>query len=127
DEALRLESPFRGHYRSVPRDTTLGGVEIPAGSFLLLLWGSANRDPNQFPHPDSLDLERPVIRQHLAFGRGTHFCVGSHLARMEATSAIGVLLERTSLFELDPDNPPTWIPSTVVRRHRTLDLRYSRS
>lgn len=125
DEVLRLESPFRGHYRSVPRDTTLGGVTIPAGSALLLLWGSANRDPGQFTDPDVLDLDRPAIRQHLAFGKGIHFCVGSHLARMEAVAATRVLLERTTRIELDPAVPPTWIPSTIVRRHRDLGLLIS--
>lgn len=124
DEALRLESPFRGHYRSVPADTTLGRVEIPAGSVLVLLWGAANRDPGKFPEPTRLDIDRPMVRQHLAFGKGTHFCVGSHLARMEAVAAIRVLLARTERIELDPDNPPTWIPSTVVRRHATLSLVY---
>ncbi|WP_220793475.1 cytochrome P450 [Nocardioides stalactiti] len=125
DEALRLESPFRGHYRSVPADTALGGVAIPAGSTVLLLWGGANRDPARFPDPDTLDLERPLIRQHVAFGKGIHFCVGSHLARMEAIAAVRVLLERTTSFALDPDLPPSWIPSIVVRRHRTLGLTFT--
>ena len=56
EEALRLESPFRHHMRSVPRDTTLGGVDIPAGATLLMLWGAANRDPAAFEHPDEIVL-----------------------------------------------------------------------
>ncbi|RNL62544.1 cytochrome P450 [Nocardioides marmoriginsengisoli] len=124
DECLRLESPFRGHYRVVTRDTALGGVPLPAGSHLLLLWGAANRDPARFTDPDVLDLDRPGIRQHLAFGKGAHFCVGSSLARMEATAALRLLLDRTEHVDLDPEALPTWVPSIFVRRHRTLPLRF---
>lgn len=123
DECLRLESPFRGHYRFVPEATTLGGTPIDAGSSVLLMWGAANRDPARFDHPDLLDLDRPGIRQHLAFGRGAHFCVGSALARMEATSAVRALLERTTSFELDGPDAAAWTPSIFVRRHDRLRLR----
>ncbi|MCX6398466.1 MAG: cytochrome P450 [Propionibacteriales bacterium] len=124
DECLRLESPFRGHYRTVARDCELGGVPLEAGSTVLLLWGAANRDPERFVDPERLDLDRSSVRQHLAFGKGTHFCVGSSLARMEATAALKLLLDRTALVELDPSDPPTWVPSIFVRRHRTLPLRF---
>lgn len=124
DECLRLDSPFRGHYRVVTRDTELGGVALEAGSHLLLLWGAANRDPQRFPEPERLDVSRPGIRQHLAFGKGLHFCIGSSLARMEATAALRILLEETEHVELDPTEPPTWVPSIFVRRHRTLPLRF---
>ncbi|MGW6333014.1 cytochrome P450 [Nocardia rhamnosiphila] len=119
EEVLRLESPFRGHYRHVVADTTLGGVELPAGSHLYLLWGSANRDPAVFDRPEEILLERR--RGHLAFGRGIHFCVGAALARMEARAAIGMLLRRTRDFRaVDP--APSWAPSHLVRRLSRLDL-----
>ena len=124
DEVLRLESPFRGHHRYVTADTSLGDVSLPAGSKLILLWGSANRDPRHFENADQLDLHRAQPRAHLAFGKGIHFCLGSHLARMEATSALRVLLDRSEKFDLDPGVPPQWIASLMVRRHRTLSLRY---
>jgi cytochrome P450 len=124
DECLRLESPFRGHYRSVHHDTSLGGVDIPAGAHVLLLWGAANRDPARFDSPAVMDIDRTGIRQHLAFGKGAHFCLGSALARMEGIASLGVLLRRTSSFGLDPDQPPTWVLSAMMRRHRTLDLRF---
>ncbi|KAA1416906.1 cytochrome P450 [Nocardioides humilatus] len=124
DECLRLESPFRGHYRHAVHDTSLGGTAIPAGSTLLLLWGSANRDPERFADPELLDLDREGIRQHLAFGKGVHFCVGSSLARMEATATLRVLLDRTEWISLDPDRPPAWVPSLFVRRHASLPLRF---
>ncbi|MGW5319204.1 cytochrome P450 [Nocardia thailandica] len=123
DEAMRLESPFRGHHRHVTADTSLAGTDLPAGSHLLLLWGAANRDPAVFPDPDTFDPARPRTRAGLAFGRGAHFCLGSALARAEATAALTLLLERTTTFALDPDTPPRWVPSLFVRRHASLPLR----
>ncbi|BAW04746.1 cytochrome P450 [Nocardia seriolae] len=123
DEALRLESPFRGHHRHVTVDTALGGTEIPAGSHVLLSWGAANRDPARFEHPDAIDLDRRSGADNLAFGRGIHFCVGSALAKLEATAALTALLERTAGFALVEDAPPQWFPSIFVRRHRSLPLR----
>ncbi|MEV6277971.1 cytochrome P450 [Nocardia sp. NPDC051832] len=122
DEALRWESPFRAHHRHVTADTVLGGAALAAGSHLLLLWGSANRDPAAFPEPDTFDLERPNARKHLAFGKGAHFCIGSALAKLEATAALTALLRRTAGIALDPADPPEWVPSIFVRRHRRLPL-----
>jgi cytochrome P450 len=70
--------------RSVPKDTTLGASDIPADSTVLLLWGSANRDPAEFERPDEINLGRTTPRHHVAFGRGLHHCVGAPLARIEA-------------------------------------------
>jgi cytochrome P450 family 144 len=123
EEALRLEPPFRYHMRFVPNDTALGGVEIPAGATVLLLWGAANRDPATFHHPEAIDLTRPVPRRHVAFGRGIHHCVGAPLARIEARNVLGVLLARTSEINLDPHRPPRWANSLMVRRHEDLPVR----
>jgi cytochrome P450 len=123
EEALRLESPFRFHMRSVHLDTELGGVTIPAGSTLLLLWGSANRDEAEFDRPDAIDLERPITRHHLGFGRGIHHCVGAPLARLEAQAVLSVLLASTSHIELDPGRSPNWVHSLMVRRHEELFLQ----
>ncbi|WP_040813235.1 cytochrome P450 [Nocardia concava] len=123
DEALRLESPFRGHHRHVTTDTVLGDTAIPAGSHLLLSWGAANRDPARFTDPDALDLDRRSGANNLAFGRGIHFCIGSALAKLEATAALTALLDRTTTFTLVEDAPPQWFPSILVRRHRNLPLR----
>jgi cytochrome P450 len=109
--------------RSVPRDTTLGGVEIPAGSTLLLLYGAANRDDAEFDRADEIDLARPQPRLHLSFGRGIHHCVGAHLARVEARAVLTVLLNTTSNFTLDPNSPPQRVNSLMVRRHGHLPLR----
>jgi cytochrome P450 len=116
EETLRLESPFRGHFRVATCDTTLAGTTIPAGGRLMLLWGAANRDPAQFDEPELLDLSRPSIKGHLGFGRGIHFCLGAHLARLEAQRAIGCLLERTAHVELAPDHEDRYHPSLLIRR-----------
>jgi len=123
EEALRIESPFRYMMRFVPRATTLGGTSIPAGSTVLLLWGSANRDPNEFNRPDEIDLERRIPRRHVAFGRGIHHCVGAPLARVEARNVLAVLLERTKMISLHPDDAPSWVSSLLVRRHEQLPVR----
>lgn len=122
EEAVRLESPFRGHFRVTTRETTLGGVQLPAGARLMLLWGAANRDDTVFPHPDTLDLARPAPKSHLSFGRGIHFCVGAHLARLEATVAIRTLLDATSWIALPEPDGPAYVPSMFVRRLARLPL-----
>jgi cytochrome P450 len=123
EEALRLEPPFRQHMRFAPQDTELGGVSIPGGSVVLLTWGAANRDPDEFDRPDEIRLERPARRRHLAFGRGIHFCVGAPLARLEAQILLTMLLERTSHIVLAPEAAPHWVNSLFVRRHDRLPLQ----
>jgi cytochrome P450 len=88
DEVLRLESPFHGHFRVALADTEVGGVAIPAGTRLMLLWGSANRDASVFACPADLDLTRPNLKEHVAFGHGIHFCLGapSHGSRCASRS-----------------------------------------
>jgi cytochrome P450 family 144 len=127
EEALRLESPFRQQMRSIPHDTTLGGVDVPAGSTAVLLFGSANRDPAQFDNPDVVDLTRGSPRRHLAFGHGIHYCVGAALARIEARAVLTTLLERTQEFAVDPNDTPRWAESFLVRRHEHLPLTVTRS
>lgn len=122
EEALRLESPFRQMMRSVPRDTTLGGVKIASGSTALLLFAAGNRDTAQFDQPDRIDLMRESSKRHLAFGHGIHFCVGAALARIEARAVLGAILEQTREFTLDRDRAPQWVDSLLVRRHAELHV-----
>jgi cytochrome P450 family 144 len=120
EEALRFESPFRGHYRHVLRDSTLAGVEVPAASHLLLMWGAANRDPKHFEAPNEFRLDRSSAKDHVTFGKGAHFCVGAALARLEARIVLGMLLERTSWIEAA--DVGEWLPSILVRRRQRLQL-----
>lgn len=120
EETLRYESPFRGHYRHVVRDTTLAGVHLPADSRLLLMWGAANRDPRQFAAPDEFRLDRSGAKGHIAFGKGAHFCVGAALARLEARIVLRTLLEQTDWIHADDIGE--WLPSILVRRLDQLTL-----
>jgi cytochrome P450 len=120
EEALRFEPPFRGHYRHVVADTTLGGMDLPAGSRLLLLWGAANRDPAQFDAPHEFRLDRPGSKGHITFGKGAHFCVGAALARLEAQIVLRTAFDRTSRIEAVDVGP--WLPSVLVRRREYLQL-----
>jgi cytochrome P450 len=121
EEVLRFEPPFRGHYRHVLRDTTLGGLDLTEGSRLLLLWGAANRDPSHFAEPDVFRLDRGVAgKGHVSFGKGAHFCVGAALARLEAKIVMEALLDRTSSFE--SVGTGQWLRSLLVRRLDRLEL-----
>jgi cytochrome P450 family 144 len=120
EEALRYEPPFRGHYRHVWRDTTLGGVDVPANSHLLLLWGAANRDPGHFDTPNEFRLDRAGVKGHVTFGKGVHFCIGAALARLEARVVLQTLLERTNWIEVSAVGE--WLPSILVRRLDRLQL-----
>jgi cytochrome P450 len=95
EEFLRMESSNQLGNRRAVRDTTLGGRDIAAGSYVHICIGAANRDPEQFAEPDRLDIRRQPNR-HLAFATGIHACAGMSLARMEAQVAIGRLLQRFS-------------------------------
>ena len=120
EETLRYESPFRGHYRHVWRDTTLSGVPVPANSHLLLMWGAANRDPAHFEAPNEFRLNRSGAKGHVTFGKGVHFCVGAALARLEAQIVLRALLERSTWIEAT--NVGEWLPSILVRRRERLQL-----
>jgi len=127
EEAIRLEPPFKFHYRHAARTLELGGVSLPAGSRAALLWASANRDEAVYERPDELDLTRAHPRDHASFGRGVHFCVGAALARLEARVALEELLAATRAFGLDPSAPASHVPSIFVRRLARLSLRVEAS
>jgi len=123
EDFLRDDGPFQFHYRWTPRDTTLGNMQIPADSRVLLMWAAANRPSPQAPvagsaEPDSSRGQAP----HFAFGRGIHFCIGAHLARLEARIALERLLARTASFSLDTAHPPIRRPSVFLRRHTSLPV-----
>ncbi len=120
EETLRYEPPFRGHYRHVRNPTKLGGVDLPADSHLLLLWGAANRDPNHFEMPGEFRLDRTEAKGHISFGKGAHFCVGAALARLEALIVLRLLLDRTA--EIKAADVGRWLPSILVRRLERLEL-----
>jgi cytochrome P450 len=105
EEALRWESPVQYAARETTRPTMLGGVELPAAAQVLVALGSANRDERRFAEPDSFQLDRQP-EDHMAFGFGRHFCVGAHLARLEAHTAVRTLLHRLPDLRLADDAEP---------------------
>lgn len=122
EEVVRLEPPFKFHYRAVRRDCELGGVALAAGDRLMLLWAAANRDPARFRDPDALRLDRRHPKHHLGFGRGGHFCIGAPLARLEARVVVEEVLARTRRIALRADAPPVHAPSLFVRRLERLPI-----
>jgi cytochrome P450 len=101
EEFLRMESSNQLGNRRAARDTSIAGVPMPAGTYVHIGIGAANRDPEQFADPDTLDIARAPNR-HLAFATGIHACAGMSLARMEAQVAIGRLVQRFNVIEAEP-------------------------
>ncbi|MGB8388938.1 cytochrome P450 [Mycobacterium sp.] len=94
EELLRFESPIKSHFRLVSKTTTIAGQRIPAGTTILMLPGAANRDPAHFADPDEFRIDRPNVREHVAFGRGIHTCPGAPLTRVEACVSLERVLSR---------------------------------
>src|SRR5271166_2291754 len=122
EEMLRTESPVKGDFRLARRRTTVGGVDVPAGSTLMVLNGAANRDPRRFEDAETFELERANSREHLAFGRGPHSCPGGPLARMETRVSIERLLDRLGEIRISEEHhgPPgarryEHIPTYILR------------
>lgn len=122
EETLRLEPPFRAHYRHVLNDTELAGTALPKDSKVLLLWGAVNRDPEHFEAPNEFRLDRRNSKAHMSFGKGIHFCLGAPLARLEATTVLRMLLDRTEWFDAAEVGP--WLPSVLARRREFLQLTF---
>lgn len=121
NEALRLESPIRGFTRHLTNDATIGGVSVPRGSRVLLLYASANRDERKWQDPECFDVRRRAS-DHLGFGNGTHMCAGLHLARLEMTALLEVLLEKVTRFEI---GEPVLALNNVLRGLASLPVRVS--
>jgi len=121
EEVLRFTSPVQVDPRCATRDVELHGEKIRKDQILLCWLGSANRDEDVFEHPERFDIGRSNNR-HLAFGFGTHFCIGSNVARLEAQIALRTLLDRTRDFRLATDSPLPLHPSFVFRSFTQIPL-----
>jgi len=125
EEALRMESPVSTLFRVTTCDAEIGGVRVPAGSRVAVVYGSGNRDDSHFPRADSMDVRRSNARSHLAFGQGIHFCLGAALARLEGKVAFETLLARMKNIRFVPDrNDFTHTPSFILRGLKELWLEF---
>ncbi len=132
EEALRMESPVKTDFRLAKRTTTIGGVEIAAGTPVAMLNGAANRDPRRFECPHEFRVDRPNVQAHIAFGRGVHSCPGGPLARAEGRVSIERLLQRTRNIRLSEEHhgpagdrrftyEPTWILRGLTKVYLEFD------
>jgi cytochrome P450 len=119
EDVLRDDGPFQFHSRTARAGATLGGTDLPAGSLVLLMWASANQNASALTTAPSDRARTP----HLAFGRGIHFCIGAHLARLEAAVSIEVLLRRSRTFT--SDRPATSRPSLMMSRPSSVPIRWT--
>lgn len=128
EEALRLESPVQGLFRLTTQDTELGGVPIPAGKYVWVVYAAANRDPDVFEDGDEFRLDRGRM-PHYAFGHGPHSCIGSALARSVARIGFETLLERLEGIALAEEGAPADfdLNSFVMHGMRSLDLTFTKA
>jgi cytochrome P450 len=105
EESLRLEPAAAVIDRYATHDVRLGDAPIGRGDLVTISIAGANRDPAEFPEPDRFDVRRENARHQIAFAHGPHVCIGMHLARLEARTAVGRLLARLPRLRLDPDRP----------------------
>lgn len=119
EEVLRMHAPSPHLYRELTQDAEIGGVPIPMGAILQVSYLAANHDPAQFECPERFDPDRKGLRNHLAFGRGIHFCIGNQLARAELRIGVTRLIERVEGLRFAPGKPqPQFAPLFHVH---TLD------
>jgi cytochrome P450 len=132
EECLRFESPVKGDFRLSRTAVNVGGVDIPAGTTVMVLNGAAGRDPRRFDEPNEFRLDRGNAKEHLAFGRGPHACPGGPLARAETRISIERLLERMEDIRIaESAHGPAgarrydYVPTYILRGLTRLNLEFT--
>lgn len=132
DEALRMESPVKADFRLARRNTTIGGVDVAAGTPVMLLNGAANRDPGRFECPAEFRVDRPNAGAHIAFGRGAHSCPGGPLAKAEARISLERMLDRMGDIRVSEEHHGpagarrfAWEPTWILRGLTGLHLEFT--
>lgn len=124
EEVLRLESPVQRLMRTAAVDVELHGVEIPAGTLLLIGYSAANRDERAIDAPARFDLDRADAKKHVSFGFGTHFCLGAPLARRELLLGFAALVERIDEMWFLDHTDLTIAPNYFLRALRELKIGF---
>jgi len=125
EEVLRLDSSVIAWRRKTTETVEIGGVAVPEGADLLLLLGSANRDPEVFEDPERFDLHRANAREHLAFGHGPHLCLGAPLARLEARVVLEEFTARFPSLRLVPEQKFRFLPNVSFRGPLSLLVEWN--
>ncbi len=120
NEAVRIESPIQGFSRYAVADYEFDGVTLPAGSRVIVLFGSANRDERHWTDPQTFDIRREGVARHLAFGYGEHACIGMNLARLEMTALFTALAKTVQRFNCIVSER---VLNNTLRGFRRLDIR----
>lgn len=124
DETLRFESSQISWRRITTQPTTLGGVDLPAGTRLYLNFASANNEADVFDDPRTFDIHRSGANKHISFGKGIHFCLGAGLARMEARIALELLAEKLPSMRLVDDQQLEYFPNITFRGPNALQVAW---
>ena len=128
NEALRLESPVQGLFRVVMEDTTIHNITVPKGSRIMLRYAAANRDPNKYANPDTLDICRKNSGTQVGFGAGIHHCLGASLAREEMIQTFSILLTRlNNIRYIENANSFHHHPSMILRGLSELHIQFDKS
>jgi cytochrome P450 len=122
EETLRWETPVLFVARLATRDVEVHNAPIPAGRTVSVVVASANRDERHYANPDVFDLDRRAD-DHVSFAFGKHFCLGYHLAKLEAATALTALLDRFPNLRIDPDAPEPRITGLAFRSPPALPVR----
>ena len=120
NEVVRYESPLRAFARQTRDHTEIAGTAIPAGSKVLVLYASANRDERAWDDPETFDIRRNA-GAHVGFGNGAHACAGQGLARLETVAILRALVARVDRIEVTGE--PVWAVNNIIRRHQSLPLK----
>jgi cytochrome P450 len=127
-----MESPVKSHFRMARTTTTVGDVEVPAGTTVMLLPGACNRDARKFPEPNTFRSDRPNVREQIAFIRGVHSCPGAPLARAEGRISLNRILDRMSDIEISTEHhgPPddrsySYEPTFIMRGLSELHITFA--
>lgn len=128
EEGVRIESPIQSLGRFAKNDVELGGVKIPAGARVVVMYGCANRDESKFAKAAELDIDRENLRDHVGFGVGPHYCVGAALARLESRVAFEELFRRLDDIHLaEGKNDFEYMYSFIFRALNALHIRFDKA